>query len=74
MDAAMEHACCQVVRRGGFVQPGAVANGARKKQTQYFLAAGAVLGRRFSGDLYDVGGGAAPVYRYGKPMFLGVAL
>lgn len=73
LDAAMEHACCQVVRRGGFVQPGTEADGARKKQTQYFLAAGAVLGRRFSGDLYDVGG-TAPVYRYGKPMFLGVAM
>ncbi len=75
LDAVMECACCQVVRRGGFVQPGGDANGAQKKQTQYFLAAGAVLERRFSGDLFDVGGSeAVPVYRYGKPIFLGVEL
>lgn len=75
MDAALENACCQVVRRGGFVQPGIDSDGARKKRTQYFLAAGAVLERRFSGDLFPVGGSeAAPVYRYGKPVFLGVEL
>ncbi|MCD8145797.1 MAG: type III-A CRISPR-associated RAMP protein Csm4 [Clostridiales bacterium] len=75
MDAALENACCQVVRRGGFVQSGTDANGARKKRTQYFLAAGAVLERRFSGGLFDVGGSeTAPVYRYGKPVFLGVEL
>ncbi len=75
MDAVMERACCQVVRRGGFVQPGIDSDGARKKRTQYFLTAGAVLERRFSGDLFDVSGnGTVPVYRYGKPVFLGVEL
>ncbi|MCD7858626.1 MAG: type III-A CRISPR-associated RAMP protein Csm4 [Firmicutes bacterium] len=75
LDAVMEHACCQVVRRGGFVQPGVASSTAQKKQTQYFLAAGAVLEQRFSGDLFNVGGsGATPVFRYAKPMFLGVEI
>ncbi|MCD7861421.1 MAG: type III-A CRISPR-associated RAMP protein Csm4 [Oscillospiraceae bacterium] len=75
MDAVMENACCQVVRRGGFVQPGVSSNGARKKRTQYFLAAGTVLERRFSGGLFSVGDdGGVPVFRYGKPIFLGVEL
>ena len=51
------------------------ADSARKKKTQYFLAAGSLLPRRFEGDLYEVGpGGAHPVYRYGRPILLGVTL
>lgn len=64
-----------LVRRAGFVQSNTYADSARKKRTQFFLASGSVLSCRFNGDLYDVGGnGRHPVYRYGRPIFLGVAL
>ncbi|MCD7927265.1 MAG: type III-A CRISPR-associated RAMP protein Csm4 [Oscillospiraceae bacterium] len=75
LDAVMEQASCQVVRRGGFVQSAQRAGAPQKKRTQYFLAAGAVLTRRFSGALYQVGPeGGHPVFRYARPIFLGVNL
>mgnify|MGYP000373360608 CR=1 FL=1 len=46
-----------------------------KKQTQYFLAAGSVLQHPYQGKLYDVGTALPhPVYRYSKPLFMGVTL
>lgn len=75
LDNVLQGAGFQVVRRGGFVQSGSYADTARKKRTQYFLASGAVLHCRFSGGLYMVGkGGGHPVYRYSRPMLLGVTL
>ena len=75
LDNALEGAGFQVVRRGGFVQPGGYAEAATKKRTQYFLASGAVLHCRFAGDLYMVGQGSGhPVYRYSRPILLGVTL
>ena len=46
-----------------------------KKQTQYFLTAGSVLQHTYQGELCDVGIGVPhPVYRYSKPLFMGVTL
>ena len=46
-----------------------------KKQTQYFLTAGSVLQHTYQGELYDVGIGVShSVYRYSKPLFMGVTL
>lgn len=75
LEQTVDDAYYQLVRRGGFVASDTYAETARKKRTQYFLAAGAVLTCRFQGDVYDVGQGAGhPVYRYGKPLLLGVDL
>ena len=75
LDETLAGASFALVRRGGFVQSDTYAHTARKKRTQYFLASGSVLTRRFDGDLYEVGGGGAhPVYRYGCPVLLGVDL
>lgn len=75
LDTAMQNACYQLVRRAGFVASNALSDGMRKKQTQYFFSAGSVLETRFAGDVYQVGPGHPhPVYRYAKPIFLGVAL
>lgn len=73
LEQAMEGATYHLVRRGGFAN----ANGdsIRKKQTQYYLAAGSLLMTQFQGDLYCVCQGADyPVLRYSVPMFLGVKL
>lgn len=75
LEEVMEGAGYQLVRRSGFANTEGYAEGYLKKQTQYYLAAGSVLGRRFRGDLYPVADGADhPVYRYGMPLFLEVAL
>lgn len=75
LELALENATFQVVRRGGFVASDTYAETPRKKKTQFFLRAGSMLSYRFEGDLYSVGGsGNHPVYRYAKPLFLGVDL
>lgn len=75
LDSVLEGATYQLVRRSGFVASDTYAERPVKKKTQYFLQAGSVVQNRFEGDLYAVGSrGAHPVYRYGKPLFLGVDL
>ena len=75
LEQALEGATYQLVRRGGFVASDTYAETPQKKKTQYFFRSGSVFGHRFTGDLYSVGGfGEHPVYRYAKPMFLGVDL
>lgn len=72
IEKAVENAKYQLVRRSGFIFSDSISNPV-KKQTQYFFAAGSVFDRRFSGDLYDVGLNMPhSVYRYSKPIFLGV--
>lgn len=74
MDAALEGASFQLVRRSGFAATKWVET-PMKKQTQYFLAAGSVLQHPYQGKLYDVGTALPhPVYRYSKPLFMGVTL
>lgn len=75
LDTALDGASFALVRRSGFVQSHTFADTARKKRTQYFLASGSVLLHPFTGDLYEVGGsGIHPVYRYGRPVLLGVTI
>ena len=75
LEQTLNGAYYQLIRRSGFVASDTYAETARKKKTQFFLAAGSVLPVRFRGDVYDVGQGMGhPVYRYGKPLFLGVDL
>lgn len=75
MEDTLSDASFALIRRGGFVSSDTYAETARKKRTQYFLASGSVLTHRFDGDLYEVGcGGAHKVYRYGRPVLLGVNL
>lgn len=75
MDTALDGAAFQMVRRGGFVRSENFSERPLKKTTQYLIASGAVFTHRFSGDVYDVSaGGTHPVYRYAKPLFLGVDL
>jgi hypothetical protein len=73
LEPVLTDASYQLVRRAGFV--GANADAPGKKQTQYFLDAGSVTKMRFEGDVYPVADlDTHMVYRYSKPMFLGVAL
>ena len=72
LDEAINGAFYTLKRRGGFVQS-ASFNTAAKKQTQFFLAAGSLFSQKYHGELFNVyNGGAHKVYRYSKPLFLGV--
>lgn len=75
-DLALQDASYLLIRRGGFVQSEHFAKEMRKKKVQYYLKAGSVLRHSYKGDLYQVGSpdGRHPVYRYSKPIFLGVNL
>lgn len=75
LGSAVKDGFFQLVRRAGFMYPDEQTTAGIKKQTQHFLGAGAVLSNRFTGDLYAVCPGAPhTVYRYSKPIFLGVEL
>lgn len=73
LEASLQDASYGLLRRGGFVQSVQFADKLTKKQTQYFFAAGSTFATGFAGDVYSVGGtGNHPVYRYAKPLFVGV--
>ena len=75
METALEGAAFQVIRRGGFAASDSGAENPMKKKTQYFIRAGSLFVNRYAGGLYVVNRyGCHPVYRYGKPLFLGVNL
>lgn len=69
----LENAFYTIVRRGGFIASNTYAQSARRKQDKYFLSAGSCLRKRFSGEIFDVGAqGKHPVWRFSKPLFMGV--
>ncbi len=73
LEDALEGADFRLIRRSGFVQSETYRPTAAKKRSQYFLSAGAVFRKPFQGGLYQVGSaGSHPVYRYGRPLFMGV--
>ena len=75
LESVIPSACFQVVRRGGFTHPRGKNAELLKKQTQYFLSNGSIIAQPFSGDLFDVGFSPDhPIYRYSKPILLGVNL
>ena len=72
---AMDNACYQLIRRGGFVFSETYDKIPQKKYTRYFFKSGSTFQNRYNGQLLVVGNsGAHPVYRYAKAMFLGVDL
>ncbi|AYB00353.1 type III-A CRISPR-associated RAMP protein Csm4 [Lachnoanaerobaculum umeaense] len=72
---SLEDASYTVVKRSGFIASSKYADTYRKKKDLYMLEVGSVYKNIFEGDIYDVSGknkGTHPVYRYGKPFFMGV--
>lgn len=75
LKALLPEAEYMLTRRAGFIHSSTYAQESRRKNTQWFLAAGSVLPGRFSSVLYEVGEeGRHPVYRLSAPLFLGVEL
>lgn len=72
-DDAIPSARYSLIRRSGFVSSSVYAPEFRKKRDLYAFQAGACFEKKFKGVVADVSdGGTHPVYRYAKPMFVGV--
>ena len=71
--AALDGAAYQILKRGGFVASDTYAVEQRKHRNLYVLGAGSCFKNKFCGDIYDAAiGGNHPIYRYAKPLFMGV--
>lgn len=73
LDEALADADYRLIKRSGFIASASYAAAFQKKKDLYALTTGSTFHHAFEGDIYDVSdGGRHPVYRYAKPMFLGV--
>ena len=75
LESALEGAQYQMIRRGGFIHNPADTGAPRKKRGQCVFQAGSTFRARFGGELSAVGTSAGQtVYRYNRPLWLGVKL
>lgn len=75
LDKVCQDSSYMLIRRGGFVQSENHWHHQIKKKLIYAFAAGSSFKHSFSGDIYDVSiSGNHPVYKYLKPLFMGVDL
>lgn len=75
LESALEGAQYQMIRRGGFIHNPADTGAPRKKRGQCVFQAGSTFRTRFGGELSAVGTSAGQtVYRYNRPLWLGVKL
>lgn len=73
LESILENAGYVMLKRSGFINSYTYADSFRKKKDLYCFAAGACFEKRFKGDLFDVSQeGAHPVWRYAKPLLMGV--
>lgn len=73
MELALEEAAYILMKRSGFIDSQTFAPEVQKKRDMYVMGAGSIVRYQFKGDVYDVAPeGKHPVYRYAKPLFLGV--
>ncbi|MCD7854566.1 MAG: type III-A CRISPR-associated RAMP protein Csm4 [Clostridiales bacterium] len=73
LEDVLDGASYKIIKRSGFVQSDTYSERQLKKRDLYVFAPGAVFTKRFKGDIFDVSqDGAHPVYRYEKPMLIGI--
>lgn len=73
MNVACADSNYKLVKRGGFVYSETYAPEAQKKKTVYLFSAGSCFINKYKGCILDVSvDGAHPVYKYAKPLFVGV--
>ena len=62
-----------LVKRSGFIDSYTYSKEQRRKKDIYLFKAGSCFNETYQGDVYDVSsGGNHPVYKYAKPLFMGV--
>lgn len=75
MDKALADAAYLLIKRSGFVASYEYAEEQLRKRDLFVLKAGSCVKNRYCGSIYDVSDeGKHPVYRYAKPLFLGVGI
>ncbi len=74
LEGALEGGSYTVVRRSGFIASENFAPQQMKKRDLYMLRSGSCFDRTFRGSIWNVAcrGGSHPVFRYGKPLFMGI--
>ncbi len=73
LDSCMKDASYSLEKRSGFVESTSYSDSFMKKRDLFMISAGSVFSKKYNGDIYDVSsGGKHPVYKYGKPIFMGV--
>lgn len=73
LEQVVSGASYRLIRRGGFIDSSTYAQNHQKKKDSYLMASGSYFEERFEGELFDVSHkGVHPVFRYAKPMMMGV--
>jgi len=73
IEKAIENAHYLLLKRSGFVSSDTFAENPRKKKDFYVFKSGSCFKHSFEGNVFDVSvGGTHSVYRYAKPMLIGV--
>lgn len=72
---AISDADYSIIKRSGFVGSVSYSDTFRKRKELYCFSGGSCFKNKFLGDVFDLSdGGSHPVYRYAKPMFMGVKI
>lgn len=62
-----------LVKRSGFIDSYTYSKEQRRKKDIYLFKSGSCFSKTYQGDIYNVSsGGSHPVYKYAKPLFMGV--
>ena len=73
MESSLKGATYSLIRRSGFVDSRTYSDSYMRKKDSYLFCAGSVFTAKFGGSILDVSSNEThPVYRYAKPLFLGV--
>ena len=74
LEEALENSSYLMEKRSGFIYSTSYSDEFRRKKDMYVFSSGSCFENIFDGDVYDVseGQGKHKVYRYAKPLFLGV--
>ena len=74
LEEALENSSYLMEKRSGFIYSTTYSDEFRRKKDMYVFSSGSCFENIFDGDVYDVseGQGKHKVYRYAKPLFLGV--
>lgn len=73
LDDVLDDSRYLLVKRSGFVDSYTYSKEQRRKKDIYLFKAGSCFNKTYQGDVYDVSsGGNHSVYKYAKPLFMGV--
>ncbi len=73
LESALKDSSYMLEKRSGFVDSKSYSDSFMRKKDLFMFVSGSVFSTKYCGDVYDVSsGGKHPVYKYGKPIFLGV--